>query len=59
MAAIFITSCEVLKPSKKCRNGTRDRKVAAWAMSARSCASWTEPDANMANPVARVAMTSL
>ena len=32
-ASIFATSCEVRKPSKKCRNGTRDSSVAAWAIS--------------------------
>ncbi len=52
------TSWEVRKPSKKCRNGTRDSNVAAWAMSARSWASCTEEDASMPNPVERAAMTS-
>jgi hypothetical protein len=57
-AAIFITSCEVRKPSKKWMKGTRDASVAAWAISARSCASWTEPDDSSAQPVCRVAITS-
>ena len=32
--------------------------VAAWAMAAKSWASWTEPAASMANPVERQAITS-
>ncbi len=54
----FWISCEVRKPSKKCRNGTLARSVAAWATAARSWASWGEPDASMAMPVVRAAMTS-
>ena len=57
-ASILATSCDVRNPSKKCRNGTRDRSVASWAMAAKSCASWTEPEASMANPVCRQAITS-
>ena len=53
------TSCDVRKPSKKCRNGTRDRSVAAWATSAKSCASWTDPAASIAQPVVRACITSL
>jgi hypothetical protein len=49
----------VRNPSKKWRNGTRDSNVAAWATSARSAASWTEPEASIAQPVVRAAMTSL
>ena len=52
------TSCEVRKPSKKCRNGTRASSVAACAIAARSCASWTEPEASIAKPVWRQAITS-
>ena len=52
-------SCEVRKPSKKCRNGTRDRSVAACATSAKSCASCTEPAESIAQPVVRACMTSL
>ena len=37
-------------PSKKCRNGTRDRSVAACAMAARSTASCGDPDASMREP---------
>src|ERR1019366_3556522 len=48
-----LISCEVRKPSKKCTKGTRDRSVAACAISAASCASWTEPDDNRAKPVVR------
>ena len=49
-SSIFATSCEVRKPSKKCRKGTRDARVAAWATAARSCASWTEPEDSSAKP---------
>ena len=55
----MLTSWLVRKPSKKWRNGTRLRSVAAWATSAKSCASWTEPAASIAQPVARACMTSL
>ena len=55
----MFTSCEVRKPSKKWRNGTRERSVAAWATSAKSWASWTEPAASIAQPVARACITSL
>ena len=44
------TSCEVRNPSKKCRNGTRPARVAAWEMQAKSWASWTELEASRANP---------
>ncbi len=57
-SVILLISCEVLKPSKKWRNGTRASRVAAWATSARSCASWTELEHSWAKPVVRVAMTS-
>jgi hypothetical protein len=57
--SILATSCEVRKPSKKCRNGTRASSVAAWAIAAMSCASWTEAEHSMAQPVVRAAMTSL
>lgn len=50
---------EVRKPSKKCRKGTREVRVAAWAMAAKSWASWTDDAHNMAQPVPRAAMTSL
>ena len=53
-----MTSWEVRKPSKKCTKGTRERKVAIWAIKAASCASWTEPDESRAKPVVRVAITS-
>ena len=36
----------------------RDASVAACAMAAKSCASWTEPEASIAKPVCRQAMTS-
>ena len=58
-SSIVLISCDVRNPSKKCRNGTRDRSVAAWATSAKSCASCTELDASIANPVDRAAITSL
>jgi hypothetical protein len=57
-ASIFLTSCEVRKPSKKWRKGTRDSRVAAWAIAARSWASCTEPEARRAKPICRQAMTS-
>ena len=58
-SAILLISCEVRKPSKKWRNGIRARSVAAWATSAKSCASWTEPAASIAQPVVRACITSL
>ncbi len=57
--AILLISCDVRKPSKKCRNGTRARRVEAWATSAKSCASWTELAASIAQPVVRACITSL
>ena len=54
-----MTSCDVRKPSKKCRNGTRASSVAAWAIRAKSIASCTEFEHKKANPVARAAITSL
>ena len=56
--AIFASSWEVRKPSKKWRKGTRAFKVAAWAIRAKSWASWTELAASMAQPVVRACMTS-
>jgi hypothetical protein len=38
--------------------GTRERRVAAWAIKAQSWASWTELEASRAKPVCRQAMTS-
>ncbi len=43
-SSILATSCEVRNPSKKCRNGIRDFIEARWAMTAKSCASWTEAE---------------
>ena len=57
--SIRLISCDVRNPSKKCRNGTRLRSVAACATSAKSWASWTEPAASIAQPVARACITSL
>ena len=37
----------------------RDSSVAAWAISAKSWASWTEFEASIAQPVDRTAITSL
>ena len=54
-----LTSCDVRKPSKKCMKGTRERSVAAVAMAAKSCASWTSEAPSIAKPVERAAMTSL
>ncbi len=58
-SAILFTSCEVRKPSKKWTNGTRDASVAMCEMAARSWASCTEEEASIAQPVDRVAITSL
>ena len=55
----MLTSWLVRKPSKKWRNGTLARSVAACATAAKSCASWTDPAASIAQPVARACMTSL
>ncbi len=52
------TSWDVRKPSKKCRNGTRQRSVVAWATSAKSWASWTSDALSIAQPVERTAITS-
>ncbi len=57
-SSIFRTSCEVRKPSKKCRKGIRASRVAAWATRAKSWASWTEPEERSANPIWRQAITS-
>ncbi len=57
-ASILAISCDVRKPSKKWRNGTREASVEAWAIAAKSWASWTEPEPSMAKPVCRQAMTS-
>jgi hypothetical protein len=56
--SILATSCDVRKPSKKCRKGTREARVAAWATAAMSWASWTEFEARKAKPVWRQAITS-
>ncbi len=58
-SSTFEISCEVRKPSKKWRNGTRDSKVAAWAIKGKSIASWIELEASKAKPVDLVAITSL
>jgi hypothetical protein len=57
--SIFVSSCDVLKPSKKCTKGTRASSVAACALTARSCASCTDAEPSIANPVDRIAITSL
>ncbi len=54
----MFTSWLVRKPSKKCTNGTRERSVAEWATSAKSCASCTEDAASIAQPVMRAVITS-
>ena len=58
MSSIFWISCEVRKPSKKCRNGTRAFRATRCATPARSITSCTDDVASMAKPVWRVAMTS-
>ena len=54
----MFSSCEVRKPSKKWTNGTRVRRVATWAITARSWHSCTDADASSAKPVWRTAITS-
>ena len=54
----LLTSCEVRKPSKKWMKGMRDSSVAAWAISAMSCASCTELEQSWAKPVGSTAITS-
>ena len=56
--SIVFSSCEVRKPSKKCRNGTRDLSVVACATSAKSLASCTEAEHSRAKPVWRTCITS-
>ncbi len=56
--SIFDTSCEVRKPSKKCRKGMRLRIEARCAMAAKSWASCTLPEQSRPNPVCRTAITS-
>ena len=55
----MFTSWLVRKPSKKCRNGTRDFSVAMLAIIAMSWASCTLAEASSAKPVVRAAITSL
>ena len=57
-SSILSISWLVRKPSKKCRNGTRARSVAAWLTSAKSWASCTELAASIAQPVVRACITS-
>ena len=56
--SILATSWLVRKPSKKCRKGTRARRVAAWQMAAKSWACWTLSELSMAKPVMRQDITS-
>jgi len=56
--SIFCTSWDVRNPSKKWMKGTRARKVAAWAIRAKSITSWTLLEQSMAQPVERQDMTS-
>ena len=55
----FWISWEVRKPSKQCRKGRRLRRLARLAMAAQSAASCGEAEKRMAQPVPRVAITSL
>jgi len=57
-SSIFATSWEVRKPSKKWRNGTRERNEARCAIAAKSCASCTDAEASRPKPVCRTAITS-
>ncbi len=54
-----LISCDVRKPSKKCRNGTLALSVAACDTAAKSWASCTELAHSIAKPVERAAITSL
>jgi len=58
IASILEISCDVRKPSKKCRNGIRLRSVEACATIAMSCASCTPDEARRAKPVWRADITS-
>ncbi len=58
ISSIFATSWEVLNPSKKCRNGTRDSIVAKCATRAMSWACCTSEAPSSANPVCLAAITS-
>ena len=53
------SSWDVRNPSKKCKNGTCARKVAACATAAKSCDCCTLCDDNIAKPVPRTDITSL
>ena len=55
---MVFSSWLVRKPSKKCTNGTRVRRVAACATRAKSCASCTLEAHSIAQPVVRAAITS-
>ena len=59
MVSYVFISCDVLKPSKKCINGTLACSVAAWAIKAMSCASCALFEQSMAKPVWRHAITSV
>ena len=54
----MFSSWLVRKPSKKCKKGTRARKVAAWEIKAMSMASCGLSEQSMAQPVWRTAITS-
>ena len=56
--SILATSWLVRKPSKKCRMGTRLRRVAEWQMAAKSWACWTLSEESIAKPVMRQDITS-
>ena len=58
MGRVLLISCEVRKPSKKWRNGTRASRVEMCAINAKSAASCTELERSMAYPVVRQAITS-
>ena len=57
-SSMVLTSWLVRNPSKKCRNGTRLRRLAAWAISAKSWASCTDEAHSIAQPVIRALITS-
>ena len=59
-SSIFATSCEVRKPSKKCRNGIRDSSVGG-LRDQREVLRFLHrfAEQSIAQPVARAAITSL
>ena len=57
-SSTFCISCDVLNPSKKFTKGILALRAAKWATADKSITSWTDPSANIANPVCLAAITS-